>query len=172
MQTSAHPLCLVTTQSLAAALTEWDRRWREEPDRFMSEAQHLLKETPETYGEIAAPYLMSILQEQLNTGECTLDDHLPEGLLEKGCARRVCTECAHSAPASEWSGVTENEPECRHELAIFNRRLTTEKRSYLLALIMRASNGACGPDGRLWQPKPELDLGLEVLAQHAEGPGR
>jgi hypothetical protein len=63
MQTSAP--CPVTVSTLTAALSEWDRRWREEPDRFMSEAQHLLKETPETYGEAAGPYLMSILQEQL-----------------------------------------------------------------------------------------------------------
>jgi hypothetical protein len=48
---------------LAAAFTEWDRRYREEPDRFVSEAQHLLKETPETYGEACAPYLIKILSE-------------------------------------------------------------------------------------------------------------
>lgn len=46
-----------------AAFTEWDRRYREEPERFMSEAVHLLKETPETYGQAAAPYFMAILRE-------------------------------------------------------------------------------------------------------------
>lgn len=46
---------------LAAAFTEWERRYREEPDRFMSEAAKLLKETPETYGEAAAPYLIALL---------------------------------------------------------------------------------------------------------------
>lgn len=66
MQTSAHPTCLVTVKTLAAALSEWDLRYREDPAHFMSEAQHLLKETPETYGEAAGPYLMSILQEQLD----------------------------------------------------------------------------------------------------------
>lgn len=54
----------VTEGTLAAAFTEWDRRYREEPDRFMSEARHLLKETPETYGQAAAPYLLAILAEQ------------------------------------------------------------------------------------------------------------
>lgn len=54
----------VTETTLAAAFTEWDRRYREEPERFMSEARHLLKETPETYGEAAAPYLLAILAEQ------------------------------------------------------------------------------------------------------------
>jgi len=52
-----------TADQLAAAFTEWDRRYREEPERFMSEAQHLLKETPETYGEACAPYLIQILAE-------------------------------------------------------------------------------------------------------------
>lgn len=46
-----------------AAFTEWDRRYREEPERFQSEAEHLLKETPETYGEAAAPYFIQILEE-------------------------------------------------------------------------------------------------------------
>lgn len=54
----------LTEAQLAAALTEWDRRWREEPDRFLSEAEHLA-EDPETYGDEAAPYLVSILTEQL-----------------------------------------------------------------------------------------------------------
>lgn len=54
----------VTEDALAAAFTEWDRRYREEPERFMSEATHLLKQTPETYGEAAAPYLLAILAEE------------------------------------------------------------------------------------------------------------
>lgn len=156
-----------TLAQLAAAFTEWDRRYREEPERFMSEAQHLLKETPETYGEAAAPYLMAILQEQVKHAECKF-----EARTEDGGAMRICTECAYSGQAGGWLGAPENEPECRHELATLDRSMTTGERSYQLALIMRARNGACGPDGRLWQPKPKLDLGLEVLAQHAEGPGR
>jgi len=52
-----------TEEELAAAFTEWDRRFREEPDRFMSEAKRLIKGTPETYGEMCAPYLTSILDE-------------------------------------------------------------------------------------------------------------
>jgi hypothetical protein len=48
---------------LAAAFTEWDRRYREEPERFQAEAV-LLAGTPETYGEAAAPYLLAILAEQ------------------------------------------------------------------------------------------------------------
>ena len=56
---------VVTPADLAAAFTEWDRRYREEPERFMSEVRRLLEQTPETYGEIAAPYLVSILKELL-----------------------------------------------------------------------------------------------------------
>lgn len=62
-----HPkaMPITATQSeLANAFTEWERRYREEPDRFMSETNKLLKQTPETYGEACAPYLMAILKEQ------------------------------------------------------------------------------------------------------------
>lgn len=51
----------VTEATLAAAFTEWDRRYREEPERFHSEATHLLRYTPETYGEACAPYLLALL---------------------------------------------------------------------------------------------------------------
>lgn len=54
----------VSQDELAAAFTEWDRRYREEPERFMNEAHRLLKETPESYGAACAPYLMEIIQEQ------------------------------------------------------------------------------------------------------------
>ena len=54
----------VTQNQLADAFTEWDRRYREEPERFMSEAQHLLKETPYQYGQACAPYLIKIIREQ------------------------------------------------------------------------------------------------------------
>lgn len=54
----------VTERDLAAAFTEWDRRYREEPERFQNEAARLLRGTPETYGEACAPYLLAILAEQ------------------------------------------------------------------------------------------------------------
>jgi hypothetical protein len=54
-----------TEKQLAEAFTEWDRRYREEPERFMSEAVHLLKGTPETYGAEAAPYLIALLQKTI-----------------------------------------------------------------------------------------------------------
>lgn len=55
---------VVTQKQLATAFTEWERRYREEPDRFMSEGSKLLKETPKSYGEACAPYLLKIIAEQ------------------------------------------------------------------------------------------------------------
>ena len=52
---------IVHETELAEAFTEWERRFREDPDRFYSEAHKLLKETPKTYGEACAPYLLDIL---------------------------------------------------------------------------------------------------------------
>lgn len=46
---------------LAAAFTEWERRFREEPARFQSEAEKLLRDTPDTYGAKCAPYLVALL---------------------------------------------------------------------------------------------------------------
>jgi hypothetical protein len=60
--------CSLTTDDAIAryiaAFTEWDRRYREEPERFEAESVRLLKGTPETYGDAAAPYFARILDEQ------------------------------------------------------------------------------------------------------------
>lgn len=53
----------MTDQEIEQAFTEWDRRYREEPERFVSEAVHLLKGTPESYGASATPYFLKILDE-------------------------------------------------------------------------------------------------------------
>jgi hypothetical protein len=52
-----------TESQLAKAFTEWERRYREDPAGFMSEAEKLLKETPQTYGEACAPYFAKLLSE-------------------------------------------------------------------------------------------------------------
>jgi hypothetical protein len=59
--TSVDAECVATVAELAAAFTEWDRRYREEPERFESEARRLLHGTPETYGAKCAPYLIALL---------------------------------------------------------------------------------------------------------------
>lgn len=48
---------------LVNALTEWDRRWRETPEKFMTESERLAGDA-ESYGEAAGRYLVSILDEQ------------------------------------------------------------------------------------------------------------
>ena len=50
-----------------AAFTEWDRRYREEPERFESEAARLLKGTPQTYGEACGPYFLKIISDLRGT---------------------------------------------------------------------------------------------------------
>ncbi len=57
-----------TQKEIEAAFTEWDRRYREEPERFESEAVHLLKTTPADYGEACAPYFLEIVK-QVQRGE-------------------------------------------------------------------------------------------------------
>lgn len=60
--------CAVSMLEIQKAFTEWDRRYREEPERFQSEAEHLLKETPKTYGDACAPYFMQLVEE-VKTGK-------------------------------------------------------------------------------------------------------
>jgi len=50
-------------KQFAAAFEEWDRRYRENPDQFMSTVTHLLGHTPQTYGEACATYFGSLLDE-------------------------------------------------------------------------------------------------------------
>jgi len=52
-----------TSELIQEAFTEWDRRYREDPDKFMNEAKRLLTEDAETYGESAAPYFLKLLDE-------------------------------------------------------------------------------------------------------------
>lgn len=52
----------LTPELITAAFTEWERRYRKDPELFMSEASKLLKDTPRTYGEACTPYFLSIAQ--------------------------------------------------------------------------------------------------------------
>ncbi|HUX01401.1 MAG TPA: hypothetical protein VMY35_10530 [Phycisphaerae bacterium] len=52
-----------SVRDVAAAFEEWDRRYRDEPERFQSEAEHLLRDTPRTYGERVALYFLKVLAE-------------------------------------------------------------------------------------------------------------
>lgn len=50
-----------TVELIQKALTEWDRRYREDPEAFMNEAARLLQSDAATYGEEATPYFLSVL---------------------------------------------------------------------------------------------------------------
>ena len=80
-------------QEIAAAFSEWDRRWREEPERFESEAVHLLKGNPVTYGEACAPYFLNILHGLLNIGTEEVDkDDFPTSAPEPSRPAEVPSE--------------------------------------------------------------------------------
>jgi hypothetical protein len=56
----------ITIKELREVFTEWDKRYRENPEEYMSEAVHLLKETPETYGDSVTPYFIKLHKELKN----------------------------------------------------------------------------------------------------------
>lgn len=52
----------------AAAFTEWDRRYREDPAEFMSAVEHLLGHTAATYGEACSAYFVKVLTDLAGAG--------------------------------------------------------------------------------------------------------
>ena len=52
----------LTREDATRAFTEWERRWREEPDRFQEDSERLAGTSGE-YGEGAAAYFFEILGE-------------------------------------------------------------------------------------------------------------
>lgn len=48
---------------LAKVFTEWDRRYRENPELYMDTVTHLLKETPYSYGNACAVYFNKLARE-------------------------------------------------------------------------------------------------------------
>jgi hypothetical protein len=53
----------LTQRAFAIVFAEWDRRYREDPDGFMNDVQHLLGETPDSYGTAAAAYFVALCDE-------------------------------------------------------------------------------------------------------------
>ncbi len=45
------------------AFAEWDKRWREHPEEFVSIVEHLLRGTPATYGASCSVYFAALLEE-------------------------------------------------------------------------------------------------------------
>jgi hypothetical protein len=53
-------------EELSEVFTEWERRYRENPELFFSEQEKLQTHSPESYGEACAPYFAEILMEIQN----------------------------------------------------------------------------------------------------------
>jgi hypothetical protein len=52
----------MSKEQLVAAFAEWERRYREDPERFMSDQERLV-ETEDTLGERRAAYLLQLIEE-------------------------------------------------------------------------------------------------------------
>lgn len=59
-QMATERVYVMSENEIASAFTEWERRYRENPEQFLSEAEKLLKKTPKTYGDSCAPYFIKI----------------------------------------------------------------------------------------------------------------
>ena len=49
-----------TQEQLAELFTEWERRYREEPAKFMSDVERYTVTTPATYGDLCAAYFLGL----------------------------------------------------------------------------------------------------------------
>lgn len=79
---------IVTRAGLARAFTEWERRYREDPEQF-SKDWHDASVPEATYGEAAADYLLAVLRSTggvatLGTAEGVGGRPVPAGLLPSG----------------------------------------------------------------------------------------
>jgi hypothetical protein len=53
----------ITIEQMEKAFTEWDKRWRNNPEEFMDVVTHLLRNTPYDYGKACAVYFSNLLKE-------------------------------------------------------------------------------------------------------------
>ncbi len=53
----------ITEKKLTEAFTEWDLRYRLDPEKFMNDVEHLLGSTPYSYGKACSAYLVELLEE-------------------------------------------------------------------------------------------------------------
>lgn len=60
---SSPDIIITTPEGIRAAFTEWDRRYRENPESFMNEAFRLLFEDEEDYGNSVTPYFIDLLNQ-------------------------------------------------------------------------------------------------------------
>lgn len=52
----------LTATEMAAAFTEWERRYREEPEAFMSDYKRFTTQTPENYGDGATATFLGYIE--------------------------------------------------------------------------------------------------------------
>jgi hypothetical protein len=57
-----NPTLTISESQLVSAFTEWERRYRQNPERFQSEATKLQKVQPETYAAACASYIFAMLE--------------------------------------------------------------------------------------------------------------
>lgn len=62
----------------------------------------------------------------------------------------ICDACAFSGPARGWTGVGPDESECRHPQAALPGSVVRRSVGNELCVAMRSRDGACGPEGRLF----------------------
>lgn len=170
MQTPAQPEVTLTQPELAAAFTEWDRRHREEPDRFMSEAQHLLKETPESYGEACAPYLLKIVEDLRREARGFIPPRVAEMLGELGIAEEElpCSTYTRDDAARALS--------CDHVVAVrlpYSQTLSWMRRCHPGSILTRSASMAdsiTACSGCAHSPTDSSSPAPRRLAEHKEAP--
>lgn len=65
----------ITVERLEEAFTEWERRYREDPENFEDAFTRLaLGKSCETYGEVCAQYLLELLKHDLTWGDRKIND--------------------------------------------------------------------------------------------------
>jgi len=56
-------IIFLSKNKIKKAFEEWDRQYREDPHAFQDICEHLLKNTPASYGELCASYFEKLLTE-------------------------------------------------------------------------------------------------------------
>jgi hypothetical protein len=54
---------VIEKSEIEKIFTEWDRRYRENPEDFMNIVDHLIRDTPYSYGKACASYFCELAKE-------------------------------------------------------------------------------------------------------------
>lgn len=69
----------MSREKLAAVFAEWEKRYREDPGSFMSMVEHLLGETPYSYGQACAVYFETLAAELFEVEPDPMSEGWAEG---------------------------------------------------------------------------------------------